>query len=124
MRNKLRLPARGLLCVLVCAGAGVVPFVSAATRQAVIKKSIGSNVNVVIRDMSEVPSEYFSGDSRYSNGECKQDHDCTKQGCNLEVCTSDENLLTTCEIGGNTPDKEHYNCGCIKDTCGWFPSNK
>lgn len=78
------------------------------------------NVNVTIRDMAEVPAEYFSGSSRYSHGECKQDHDCVKQGCNLEMCTSDKNLMTTCEIDGNAPDKNIYNCGCIKDTCGWF----
>jgi eight-cysteine-cluster-containing protein len=81
---------------------------------------VQDNLNVIIRDMSEVPSEYFSGDSRYSHGECKQDHECKMAGCNLEMCTSDENIVTTCEIGGDFPDKIKYNCGCIKDKCGWY----
>ena len=36
------------------------------------------------------------------------------------MCSSDPNLMTTCEIDGNTPDKEKYDCGCIKDRCGWY----
>ena len=78
------------------------------------------NLGVQIRDMSEVPEEYFSGDSKYSHGQCQQDDDCVMVGCSLQVCSSDENLITTCEIGGDSPDRMKYACGCIVSTCGWY----
>lgn len=77
------------------------------------------NNDVQIRDMADVPEKYFSGDSRFSNGVCDQDKDCKSMGCSLEICSSDENLMSTCEIGGDFPDKDVYVCGCIIDTCGW-----
>ena len=85
------------------------------------KQSVFSDeLEVIIRDMTQVPQEYYSGDSRYSYGECNQDNDCVVQGCNLEMCSSDENLITTCEISGDHPDQIQYQCGCIKDVCGWY----
>jgi len=80
-----------------------------------------NDLDVEIRDMSDVPENYFSGNSRFSNGVCDQDKDCEAMGCSLEICSSDENLMTTCEIGGDFPDKDVYACGCIVDTCGWYP---
>lgn len=82
---------------------------------------VSNDVDVVIRDMTNVPAEYYSGGSHYSQGACKQDQDCFADGCNLEVCTSDKNLMTTCEISGDMPDKVKYACGCIRDACGWYP---
>jgi eight-cysteine-cluster-containing protein len=78
------------------------------------------NLEIKIRDMSQVPTEFFSGTSKYSQGTCQQDEECFADGCNLEVCTSDKNIVTTCEIGGGLPEKNKYACGCIKDVCGWY----
>ncbi|HPA25594.1 MAG TPA: hypothetical protein PLK76_02435 [bacterium] len=79
-----------------------------------------NNVQVQIRDMSEVPAEYFSGNSTYSNGSCTKDTDCFNLGCNLEMCASNKDLMTACVINGDHPDRDKYACGCIKDTCGWY----
>ncbi len=78
------------------------------------------DVDVQIRDMSNVPAEYYSGNSRYSYGECQQDSDCNVIGCTSEMCSADPNLMTTCEINADFPDKNIYACGCIKDICGWY----
>jgi len=78
------------------------------------------NVPVQIRDMSQVPANYFSGASRYSHGSCTTDSDCFNIGCSLEMCSSDKDLMTTCVIDGDFPDRNKYACGCIKDTCGWY----
>jgi len=80
-----------------------------------------NSAQVQIRDMTGVPPGYFSGNSRFSHGNCKIDSDCYNIGCSLEMCSSDKNLMTTCEILGDFPDKIKYACGCIKDTCGWYP---
>jgi eight-cysteine-cluster-containing protein len=79
-----------------------------------------SDVQVQIRDMSSVPAEYFSGNSTYSNGSCKFDKDCFNLGCNLEMCTSNKDIMTACVINGEHPDRDRYSCGCIKDVCGWY----
>ena len=81
---------------------------------------LNNNVEVKIRDMSDVPTEYYSGNSRYSHGKCKTDADCYNIGCSLEMCSSNKDLMTTCEINGKSPDKSVYACGCIKDRCGWY----
>jgi len=78
------------------------------------------NVDIQIRDMSSVPAKYFSGNSRFSYGSCQKDSDCSPIGCSLEMCSSDPNLMTTCELGADFPNPEKYACGCIVDTCGWY----
>lgn len=78
------------------------------------------DVPVTIRDMSQVPVEYFSGNSRFSYGDCRKDADCSTGGCSGELCTSEKDLVTTCEELNNAPDIETYSCGCIVDTCGWY----
>ena len=78
------------------------------------------DIDVQIRDMTDVPAEYFSGGSRYSYGDCQGDGDCEQTGCSLESCSADADRVTTCEIDSNAPDKDTYSCGCIKDVCGWY----
>lgn len=79
-----------------------------------------TDVSVQIRDMSQVPTNYYNGASRYSHGACTQDSQCSVIGCSLEMCSSNKDLMTTCEINGDFPDKNKYACGCIKDWCGWY----
>ena len=78
------------------------------------------DIEVQIRDMTDVPPEYYSGHSRYSFGKCQTDNDCYNIGCSLEMCSSDKDKMTTCEINSQAPDKGIYSCGCIKDRCGWY----
>ena len=84
---------------------------------------LNDNIDIQIRDMSKVPSEFYSGNSRFSKGLCSQDTDCDAQGCSKEICTSQEGIMSTCEVLENAPDKDHYACGCIKDNCGWYLKN-
>jgi eight-cysteine-cluster-containing protein len=113
--------------IIIIAGGGFLLFVQGFTQQnqQVTEKKVTvfdeENLPIEIRDMTKVPVEYYSGSSKYSQGECQQDAECLAAGCNLEICTSDKNIVTTCEIDGATPDKTKYACGCIKDTCGWYP---
>ena len=81
---------------------------------------LNNDVQIEIRDMNQVPKEYYSGNSRYSKGECQIDNDCSITGCSSEMCTADSSIMTTCEILTNAPDKNKYACGCIKDRCGWY----
>ena len=81
---------------------------------------LNNNLDVQIRDMTNVPPEYYSGNSRFSHGKCQTDADCHIIGCSLEMCSADPDLMTTCEILGNAPDKNIYACGCIKNLCGWY----
>lgn len=78
------------------------------------------NTPVQIRDMSKAPADYYSGASRYSHGSCTTDNECFNIGCSLEMCSSDKDLMTTCIIDGDFPDRTKYACGCIKDKCGWY----
>ncbi len=82
--------------------------------------NLNQNVSIEIRDMSQVPADYYSGNSRFSRGICTQDSECFNIGCSLEMCSNDKDMMTSCEIGGNFPDKNKYACGCIKDRCGWY----
>lgn len=82
--------------------------------------NLNKEIKVQIRDMTNVPLEYYSGDSRFSHGACQTDAECFNIGCSLEMCSADKKLLTTCEINGAAPDKTKYACGCIKDKCGWY----
>jgi len=79
-----------------------------------------TDVPVQIRDMSQVPADYYSGVSHYSHGSCQMDSDCFNIGCSLEMCSSDKDLMTTCVIDADFPDRAKYACGCIKDICGWY----
>ena len=60
MNRKLRLPVRGLLCFFACAVAGVLPLVSAASKQTIIKKPIGSGINIVIQEGRTIYLEMYS----------------------------------------------------------------
>jgi len=68
---------------------------------------------------SKLPTEFTSGDSRFSLGACTQDSDCLVGGCSSEVCGSEPGIVTTCELGENFPSPEKYTCGCVNKACGW-----
>lgn len=82
--------------------------------------NFNDDLEVIIRDMSQVPEEFYSGNSRFSRGSCQTDSDCQALGCFEEICTSESNIEGTCEFSANFPNQEEYGCGCIVDTCGWY----
>ena len=67
---------------------------------------------------SLVPPEFTSGSSRFSQGTCQNDVDCYVGGCSEEVCSSEEGVVTTCEIRNDFPGPE-MSCGCVQQVCGW-----
>ena len=60
------------------------------------------------------------GNLKYAQGNCKRDSDCTPAGCSKQVCSSDPNLITTCEVRSDFPDIFVYTCGCVKEKCAWL----
>ena len=60
------------------------------------------------------------GNPKYGFGFCKQNSDCTPAGCSKQVCSSDKNLTTTCEIVNDFPDPLVYSCGCAEERCVWY----
>ena len=61
-------------------------------------------------------------ESRGEAGECESDDDCFVGGCSGQVCSSDEEVMTTCEWReeyGCYQDREVTRCGCFEGKCGW-----
>lgn len=70
---------------------------------------------------NRVPPEYTSGESRFSRGTCQQDSDCQVGGCSSEVCSSEDNIMSTCEYSEDFPGTDSHRCGCYNNACGWKP---
>lgn len=73
-------------------------------------------------EQGRIPTEFQSGNSRYSRGACEEDPECFKGGCSGEVCTNDaENGISTCEFCPTFPKQQGLTCGCLpeKNVCGW-----
>lgn len=68
---------------------------------------------------SILPEEYVSGKSRFSLGACTQDSDCDPAGCSGEICTSQMDVLSTCEWSEEFPSTKKFECGCVNKVCGW-----
>jgi len=69
---------------------------------------------------SAVPAEFQSGKSRFSQGTCAQDSDCTPGGCSGEVCSSSGDVVSTCEYSDSFPSAKKYSCSCLSTkVCGW-----
>lgn len=74
-----------------------------------------------------IPAEFQSGNSRFSQGSCKQDSDCSVGGCSGEVClptgqagSSAGDVISTCEYSDSFPNAQGYSCGCLQTkVCGW-----
>lgn len=60
------------------------------------------------------------GYPKYTLGVCNNDSDCVPAGCSGQICSSSEDLVTTCEIRQDFPDKNIYSCGCVSDFCTWY----
>lgn len=57
---------------------------------------------------------------KYGYGTCNTDSDCVPTGCSAELCSSDETLMTTCEVKPDAPDTNTYSCGCVEGMCSWY----
>ncbi|KKQ95411.1 MAG: hypothetical protein UV74_C0013G0198 [Candidatus Woesebacteria bacterium GW2011_GWB1_43_14] len=60
------------------------------------------------------------GSLKYAQGECDLDNECEPSGCSEEVCSSDPNINTACEIKKDFPDNQSYRCGCFDSRCAWI----
>ena len=65
------------------------------------------------------PNEFESGDSRFSQGICDNNGDCFVGGCSGEVCSSEKNVISTCEFSDSFPSVRDWQCGCVSGICGW-----
>lgn len=61
-----------------------------------------------------------SGVAKYAYGACKTDKDCVPAGCSTQICSSDPNLITTCELRDDFADRSIYSCGCVEGYCAWY----
>ena len=69
---------------------------------------------------SNVPPQYQSGNSRFSQGTCKTAANCVPAGCSGEVCSNDANVASTCEYSPSFPNAQGYSCTCLpQGVCGW-----
>ena len=67
-----------------------------------------------------IPPEFQSGDSRFSQGTCTTDAACAPSGCSGEVCSSSGDVVSTCEFSESFPNVQGYSCTCLAaGVCGW-----
>ena len=90
-----------------------IPTNSAGRRN---KPEIPNNKNA---EETTIPDQYFSGNSRFSRGTCANDRDCFVGGCSGEVCSSEPDVISTCEYSEDFPSTEKFECGCVNMVCGW-----
>lgn len=60
------------------------------------------------------------GKPKYAQGRCQADSDCLPAGCSSQICSSDPDIVTTCEFREDFPDKNVYDCGCLEAKCVWY----
>lgn len=70
-------------------------------------------------EASPVSDIYTSGNSRFSQGRCTTSSECQSAGCSAEVCTSQGDVVTTCELLENHPATAGLTCQCVRGVCGW-----
>lgn len=80
--------------------------------------SLGKRAPVEKSD--RVVYEDSQGNPKYSSGTCEADNDCYPAGCSTHYCSSDPELITTCEFGEDFPSEEEFDCGCVEKTCVWY----
>lgn len=52
-------------------------------------------------------------------GECTDDDDCFESGCSGEVCSAEQDVMTTCEVVPMDFPPQTA-CGCVDGTCRWW----
>lgn len=90
-----------------------------------VEDRAGGDIND--NNQTPIPPEFQSGNSRFSQGACITDSDCTTGGCSNEVCASvslggdidNDGFFTTCEFSPDFPNAQGYSCGCVNGVCGW-----
>jgi eight-cysteine-cluster-containing protein len=56
----------------------------------------------------------------FSSGTCGDDSDCFAAGCSSHYCSSNPDIVTTCEYSKDYPSEEIYKCGCFEEKCAWY----
>src|SRR3989344_3440589 len=57
---------------------------------------------------------------KYGFGSCGSDSQCFVAGCSAQFCSSDPELITTCEFRDDFPDTSKFRCGCFMQQCEWI----
>ena len=55
----------------------------------------------------------------YRHGTCTTDTNCAPAGCSNHICSSDQQLITTCEFNPDFPSDTTHSCGCVNQKCAW-----
>lgn len=79
----------------------------------------GEEKNTDSISTDKMPKDYTSGKSRFSRGTCAKNNDCFVGGCSGEVCSSEADVISTCEFSEDFPSAKKFECGCVDKMCGW-----
>lgn len=68
------------------------------------------------------PAVYLDqeGNTKYAEGNCTTDSDCFVGGCSSELCSSNQQAISSCIYSPDFPDQEVYRCGCWEEQCAWI----
>jgi len=83
------------------------------------QKTQASPVNTTVSEERKIYVDE-EGYPKYTLGACDKDFDCVPAGCSGQICSSNEDLVTTCEVRQDFPDQDIYSCGCVSGFCAWF----
>ncbi|MEM0438184.1 MAG: DUF333 domain-containing protein [Candidatus Micrarchaeia archaeon] len=74
---------------------------------------------VACRDKESAPVEGFCGWS--TEGACKSDSDCTRGGCNSQICQakSEGIIMSSCDKPCYKPEPYGLKCKCVSNKCVW-----
>ena len=60
------------------------------------------------------------GRLKYAEGGCSQTSDCVVGGCSNHICSNNNDIITTCEMGEDFPTTESFDCSCYREKCTWI----
>ena len=98
--------------VLVFIASVFMIFLLSSNNLSILEKELENTTKLVYAD--------DEGNPKYAQGDCQIKADCQPAGCSMHVCSNNPELITTCELVDDFPDKEVYKCGCIENRCLWY----
>lgn len=77
---------------------------------------------IACKEKENVPAEGFCGWS--TEGHCNSDNDCTRGGCNSQICQakSEGIIMSSCDKPCYKPEPYGLVCKCINEKCVWTKS--
>ncbi len=73
------------------------------------------------------PESIVPGATQYPGTECTTADDCTRAGCNGEICvakTQASEVFTTCMVPPNAECLGLTTCGCVNGGCRWIETSE